>query len=360
MTEHPNGNNGNGNGEGHHNGNGNGHSNGNGNGHGASQGVYLPKDRFAAVDLTKPRLFPTKREVVKKTGIWKNLALFILICSAALAWFASPKSMVRDSKAVVVPSRRVDFASPRDGFVTQVFFKEGDSVREGDLLLTVESKDERARIDDTQWEIKAFRKELSAEKDEARLLFLKLSELKRLHQMGSLREEVVEEAGLGLQVKEKRIASLRIKLNQTQERENFLKNRIHEGEIRAPFKGKVISDIGLREKAFVKEGDFLFTLASEDSLVEMLIKEGDYARIEPGGRARVKFYAFPERTYEGLVAGFKHFAEPLPKSGITRHAVRVLVRMNTIPLGIQNGMSAKVTLEAKSQSPLRRFYDELF
>lgn len=144
------------------------------------------------------------------------------------------------------------------------------------------------------------------------------------------------------------------------ERGSFLKKRIHEGEIRAPFKGKIISDIGLREKSFVKEGNFLFTLASEDSLVEMLIQEGDYSRIELGAHARVKFYAFPEKTYEGLVTGFKPFAEPLPKSGITRHAVKVLIRLNSIPSHIQNGMSAKVTLEVKPQSFLRRFYHETF
>jgi multidrug resistance efflux pump len=340
------------------NGNGNGHSNGNG--HGTSQGVYLPKDRFSAVELTKPRLFPSKGEVVRKTGIWKNLLFFILILSAASAWFATPFSTVKDAEAVVVPARRVDFASPRDGFVERVFFKEGDFVKLGTPILLVESPEDEIQLSEATLEVEALGEEILAEEDEAQLLSLELQDAKELLAMGSAKTQTVEEARLKLVSKKKRIQALETRLAQARMHLEGLREKIRQGEIRSPFNGRIISDTGVKEASFVKAGEFLFTLASEDSLVEVLLKEADYARIEAGSKARVKFYAFPETTYEGEIIGFKHFAEPLPKSGIARNAVKALVRLNSIPSRIQNGMSAKVTLEAKQESLLRRYYHELF
>ena len=307
---HPNGN-------GNGNGNGNRHSNGNGNGH----TVYLPTSyRFSMIELSKPRLFPTKTEVLKKTGIAKNLFFFAFISVASLAYLTVPQESVRDPKAIVVPARRVDFSSPRDGFVTRIYFKEGDFVKKGGVILTVNSPEDEIILTEARIEREALRKEISAEKDEAKLLSLKVEETKHLEALGSVKRDTVEESRLGLLSKEKRIAALRSRLVLSTTRLAALKERMLEGEIHASFDGRLISDTGLREKAFVKEGDFLFTLASEDSLVEVLLKESDYARIELGAKARVKFYAFSDQVYEGRVSGFKHCAEPLSKSGIMRHA----------------------------------------
>lgn len=351
MTEHPDEN-----GNGH--GNGNGHSNGNGNGN--AQKVSLPGNRFSTIELIKPRLFPTKKEVIKKTGIAKNLFFFIAIFGALMAYLAAPQESVRDTKAVMVPSRRVDFSSPRDGFVQRVFFKEGDFVKSGDLILFVGSPEDKILLAEATLEGEALGEAILAEEDEAALLSLELKETKELLAVGSAKTQAVEEANLKLFAKEKRIQALQTRLAQARMRLEGLREAMRQGEIRAPFNGRIISDASVKEATFVKAGDFLFTLASEDSLVEVLFKESDYARIELGAKARVKFYAFPQRTYEGSVAGFKHFAEPLPKSGITRYAVKAQIKLFSMPPRIQNGMSAKVTLEAKPQSFLRRLYHETF
>jgi len=355
------GGNGNGNGH-HHNGNGNGHSHGNGNGNGNGNGhtVHLPtSDRFSTIEFAKPRLFSSKREILKKTGIAKNIFFFALIVGASLAYLAVPKETVRDPKALVIPARRVDFSSPRDGFVMRIYFREGDSVKKGDAILTVSSPEDETLLTEARLETDALGKEMSAEKDEAKLLSMKLEETKHLETLGSVKGEAVEEARLNCLSKEKRIAALRARFALSRTRLTAMRERMREGEMRAPFDGRLISDTGLREKAFIKEGEFLFTFASEDSLVEVLLKESDYARIELGAKVRVKFYAFPDRIYEGWVSGFKHFAEPLTKPGIMRNALKAQVRLDSLPPRIQNGMSAKVTIQANPESFLRRFYHEM-
>lgn len=353
-----------------HNGNGNGNGkNGNGhlhahlgNGHnGNGHDVLLAPDRFEQLDLLKPRLFPSSERVIKETGIRRNLLLFILFLLSAVYVASLPLSSTTvDRNALVTPHQRTDLTSPKDGFVRSLLVDEGQTVKKGELLLKVESLRDRNSLRETRLEVFSLERELSVAWTEAQIASLKLDEAIQLKKLGSVKDFVVQEAFLRNQASQRKVESLIFKLEQAREKERFLKKAIGEGELRAPFEGVVISDPKLKEKAFVKEGEFLITLARQGSQLECLIKEGDYSRISIGGKAKIKFYAFPEAHYEGRVVGIKPFGEALHKPGIQRRAVKVLVEWERAPEEIRNGMSAKVAIEAKPQSFLGRFYHELF
>ena len=367
----------NGNGNGHAlptNGNGNGHKNGNGhhdnhqngNGHnvrenGNGHTTLLTEDRFAYLESIKPRLFPSKEEVIEKTGIRRNLLLFILFLVAAVYISSLPlSSSVTDRNALVVPIQRTDLTSPKDAFVKRVFFQEGEQVKKGALLLKVMSSQDHQAVKETRLEVLSLEKELSQVWLESQVWVLRLDEAIRLKKIGSIKPYTFQEALLRNEASQRKVESLIFKLEAAREKEHFLRQYLKEGEIRAPFDGLIISDAKLKEKAFVKQGEFLLTLATQKSQVEFLLKETDYSRISIGAKARIKFYAFPEDTYEGHVIGIKPFAEPLPKSAVTKHMIKVLIRWNQAPEQIQNGMSAKVSIEAKSKSVLGRVYHEIF
>ncbi len=356
-------NNGNGNGRKHMsstNGNGNGkhhHSNGNGNGH----DVLLMEDRFQYLESIKPRLFPSKEEVIEKTGIRRNILLFILFLVAAIYISSLPlSSSVTDRKAVVVPIQRTDLTSPKDGFLQKVFFQEGEQVKKGALLVKVTSSQDEKTLRESRLEVLSLEKELSQAWLESQVWTLRLDEAIRLKKLGSIKPYTFQEALLRNEASQRKVESLIFKLEAARQREHFLHQYLKEGDIRAPFDGFVISDAKLKEKAFVKQGEFLLTLATQNSQIEFLLKEADYARISIGAKARIKFYAFPEDTYGGHVIGIKPYAEPLPKSAVTKHMIKVLIRWDQAPNQIQNGMSAKVVIEAKTKSVLGRVYHEIF
>lgn len=71
-------------------------------------------------------------------------------------------------------------------------------MKKGDLILRMESREKQAQIDETSWKVRALRKKIPAEKDEAELLAFKLEEMRHLRQIGSVQEEAVCEAKLGL------------------------------------------------------------------------------------------------------------------------------------------------------------------
>ncbi len=363
--------NGNGNGNGHvlpTNGKGNGdhddHRNGNGhhtheNGNGHT--TLLTEDRFAYLESVKPRLFPSQEEVIGKTGIRRNLLLFILFLVAAIYISSLPlSSSVTDRNALVVPIQRTDLTSPKDGFVRKVFFQEGEQVKKGALLVEVMSSQDEKALREGKLEVLSLEKELSQVWLESQVWTLRLDEAVRLKKLGSIKPYTFQEALLRNEASQRKVESLIFKLEAARQRERFLRQYSKEGDIRTPFDGLIISDAKLKEKAFVKQGEFLLTLATQKSQIEFLLKEADYSRISIGAKARIKFYAFPEETYEGHVIGIKPFAEPLPKSGVIKQALKVLIEWDQAPTQIQNGMSAKVSIEAKPKSVLGRIYHELF
>jgi hypothetical protein len=77
--------------------------------------------------------------------------------------------------------------------------------------------------------------------------------------------------------------------------------------------------------------------------------------VEVGDQARIHFYAFPGKRYEGEVIRVKHYAEPLDKHGFKTAGVKVLVKLKEVPQGVRNGMQARVRIRGRRIS----FFDSL-
>ncbi|GEM_PF-1174253 len=352
----------NGNGNGHYSKNGNGHvKHNNGNGNGDGHTALLDQDRFSVLESEKPRLFSSKQEVIEKSGIRKNILLFMLFL-LALVYISSIQisSSVSDRNAMLVAFKRTDLTSPKDGFLSNVFVKEGERVEKNQLLMKVASIEGKHHIAESLLEVEAIKRELQASRIELKISILKLRDVKSLKILGSIKKQAVEEAFLLYQLKQKKLESLQMKLKQAEANATFLQTNLRVGDIRAPYEGVVISDTKLKEKAFVKEGEFLLTVTGPSSVLEFALSEEDYPRISIGSKSRIKFYAFPEEIYAGEVIGFKSSADSYSKSFIRKRTIKALIQCTDLPRSIRNGMSAKVTIEAAPNNILRRIYHELF
>ncbi len=352
----------NGNGNGHYSKNGNGHvkdnhGNGNGNGH----TVLLNQDRFSVLESEKPRLFSSKQEVIEKSGIRKNILLFMLFLLASV-YISSLQisSSVTDRNAMLVPFERTDLTSPKDGFLSKVLVKEGETVKKSQLLMRVMAANDKHLLSGSVLEVEMIKRELEVSRIELKISVLKLKDVKSLKTLGFVKKQAIEEAFLLYQLKQKKLESLQVKLKQVEANVTFLKANLRMGEIRAPYEGVVISDTKLKEKAFVKEGEFLLAVTSPGSVLEFILSEEDYPRVSVGSAARIKFYAFPEEIYAGEVIGFKTSAEGYSKSFIRKRTIKVLIQCEHLPRTIRNGMSAKVTIKAAPKNVVGRIYHEIF
>ncbi len=348
----------NGNGNGHHSKNGNGHlGNGNGNGH----TVLLNQDRFSVLESEKPRLFSSQQEVIEKSGIRKNILFFVLFLLVSVYVSSiQVSSSVSDRNATLVPFSRTDLTSPKDGFLSDAFVKEGETVKKNQLLMKVLSPNDQHLLSASELEVEMIKRELEASRIELKISILKLRDVKSLKSIGSVKKQAIEETFLLCQLKQKKFESIQMKLKQAEANAIFLKTSLQVGEIRAPYDGTVISETKLKEKSFVKEGEFLLTVANPSSVLEFTLNEEDYPRISEGSKARIKFYAFPEEIYAGDVIGFKSSAEGYSKSFIRKRTIKALIQCEYLPRTIRNGMSAKVTIKAAPKNLVGRIYHEIF
>lgn len=305
--------------------------------------TYPNMDRFQILEETKPRLFPTQSEVIQKTGIGKNLIVFLIFGIFLFEMASFPfLSSITDRNALVVPVQKIDFSSPKNGIVEKVFYREGDEVKKGALILKVSSAREISEFKIAQKEAMAIKNELKAEFMELRILQLKFHEAKRLMIMGSIHYEALKEAEFIYEAKCARIKALKFRYQQTREKMRAIADQIRKGRIVAPLNGRLVSNPTIKEHAFVKEGESLFSFSSLDSVIEFHLKESDYRRITNESRAKIKFYAFPGTVYEGEVFRI--------------HPFKVFIRSDFSPQEIQNPMKARVSIDAKPQNLLQKIY----
>lgn len=114
--------------------------------------------------------------------------------------------------------------------------------------------------------------------------------------------------------------------------------------IRAPFDGLVAS-IEVVPGQRVAPGSALLTVLDLDPIkVQVSVLEGDLAHLAPGGRAEVRFAAFPEEAFLGRIEAINPVVDPNTRSA------RVTVRVPNPERRVLPGMYARVSLAGRQHA----------
>lgn len=169
--------------------------------------------------------------------------------------------------------------APFDGYISEVAVRPGDLVKEGDLLVKLDTSDLVVQLAAAQAELQRHASE--AEKAEAD------------RQLAELRVARAQQA-------------------ESQARVDLVRYRLARAEMRAPFAGVVVEG-DLREKigAPVKTGDILLKVSQLKGLyVEMRVPERDIDLIQHSQVADVAFASRPEDTFKVKVERIEPSALP--------------------------------------------------
>lgn len=213
-----------------------------------------------------------------------------------------PISYVLNTSGDVLPLMQVDVVSRISGYVERIHFEMGDRVAGGQVIATIEPKEQRHRVEEEEAAVKVAEatlreKEsqlLHAEKqtERARLLrkkdFISSQELDEAENRANTAKAQKELAQAQLAQREAALAQSRYQLGLTR--------------VVAPFSGVVIRrqvDPG----AHVSSSTPILTLAIPNPLkVIVNIPERDVSLIQLGMVTRLQIDAFPGRIFEGKVA----------------------------------------------------------
>jgi HlyD family secretion protein len=246
---------------------------------------------------------------------------------------SSIRSLV-STNGKIEPVNNFEAHAPVSTSVRRVFFKEGDSVKKGQLLIVLDDSDARAQAAQTL--LKAAQADLDAAKRggnqegvlslEAQLVKAgterdtaqrNLQALKKLEPQGAASAGEVREAENALARADAQLTFLRQKQTQryssaelarveaqrteAQATYDAAQDVLAKSNVRAPFDGIVYS-LPAKQGGFVAAGDLLLQVADlRKVLVRAFVDEPDVGRLAPGNRIEITWDAVPGRVWRSAV-----------------------------------------------------------
>jgi HlyD family secretion protein len=207
----------------------------------------------------------------------------------------------------LVHEEEVDLSTEQPGRVTAIYVNEGEKVKQGQLLLTVD--DERYRTTVEQREASVRMQEIAIVRLETQLENQRRqwNRTSELRQRGLIDEDSYDTATNNLAIAEIDLQSSLEQLAQTESQLAQALDDLDKTQVYAPIDGTVISlDIEVGETAIASStnvpGSSLMTIADTSSiLTEVNVDEADIADIELGQLALIYAIAFPDQPVEGII-----------------------------------------------------------
>lgn len=322
--------------------------------------------------IAKPKFHASEP---KKLGRYIVLGV-ILVAVVLVGWKSLRAKPVTTSSAVkgtaidavyaiatVEALDRVTVKAKVPGSILDLKVREGDTVKKGDLLATIDSPSlkfqlERGRAD--QWaasqQTSASSPQVAVVEAQARMTEASLNsardELARVTKLvssGAMTSVELDRVTSSVAVLEAQLASqraqaraLRIDLTAKSSGSNAavseLAAKLADTEVRAPIDGVVLARL-VEAGELVTQNGILFRIGDLRTLVfECAVDEADIGRLSEGKKAAVSLYAFPGQTFHGEIF------EILPDADRTKKSFLVKVRASDAPKGLRSGMSAEVNI----------------
>ncbi|NOI65299.1 HlyD family efflux transporter periplasmic adaptor subunit [Vibrio sp. 99-8-1] len=192
--------------------------------------------------------------------------LFIFVV-AVVGFLSSATGEYRLSTDAMVESAiQRAIVSPYDGYIQSASARAGDTVEQGQILVTMDDRD------------------------------LRLERLKWLTEQAKLNRQYQEALALRDRAK---INIINAQAEQVKAQINLVSSQLERGQLVAPFDGFVIDgDLSQRLGSAVSKGDGLLMVAPQDNYrLKMLVRESRIADIELGQQGNLLLSALPEQNY---------------------------------------------------------------
>ena len=289
-------------------------------------------------------------EVIKKKTVWVPLvAIFLLIIGFYLKYYKSDdmptvtaelvekRDIVHkvNASGTIQPEEEVQITSMVSGWITNITVLEGDTVKPGQHLISIDEKQYQAAYDQALSQVrssKANLKNIKSQLDRTKTLFsqklISKQELEQIEASYELASSQVEQARAALLSREDELSKTKLV---------------------APKYG-IVTSLSKEEGEMALGGMFnpgvLMTIA-DLSYMEVLVdvNENDVVTIDVGDTTEIEIDAFPDTLFYGLVSEIAHTAQNLNMGGqqqVTNFKVKVKI-LNP-PEKIRPGMSSTVNI----------------
>jgi HlyD family secretion protein len=290
-----------------------------------------------------------KKKILIIGGILIIIAVLIIanLSSKEKAILVQTEKIFRDDitqtvtgNGKIFPVTEVNISAKVAGEILKINAEEGDSVKRGEVLVVLDSKQYEAMRDRQKFTILGARAEVKVKKNE-------WDRAQQLFQQNLLSKSELEVAEAGY---EKALSMLQ----QAEASLEEAKDAVDKTVLKAPMDGVVIQknkEIGEMALGSQFQEDVILTIADlteMESRVE--INENDIINVSLGDSSYVEIDAFPDTTFRGIVSEISHSAETTGQGTIeqvTNYEVRVRL-INKLP-AFRPGMSATADIATETK-----------
>ena len=237
------------------------------------------------------------------------------------------------SAGIVEPLATVEVKSKASGEVLDLKVETGDLVEQGALMVSIDPRTVRNRLDQSDAELKAAlsRREIAE---------TQIARVQSLVKAGTLTQSDLEQAQLDLANAEAQVVTSRVSVENA-------RIAVDDTEIRAPIAGTIIFkpvEIGQVISSPTQDfsgGTMLMQMADLSAVqIRSLVDETDIGKIRPGMQARVLVAAYPNQPFPGVVAKIE--PQAVIEQNVTMFAVLISIQN---PDGLlMPGMNAEVDI----------------
>ena len=235
----------------------------------------------------------------------------------------------------IQPIKEIKISAPTSAWVTDITVKEGDRVKAGQLLITLDEKQHLASVVQATSSVnsaKASLKQISAQKER----------MESLYSQKLISEQELESITAQYELTVNQLKQARAALSSREDELSKLK-------MTAPSEGivtKILIEVGEMAVGGMFQATTLMTIADLTKLeVEVDVNENDVVHIELGDTTEIEVDAFQDTMFYGVVSEIAHVAETSnfgTQEQVTNFKVKI--RMLNVHPQIRPGMSANTNI----------------
>ena len=289
-------------------------------------------------------------EMIKKKKFWITM---IIICSVIIGGYTkflkeddnlfvtAEKVVKRDvihkvnASGIIQPEEEVQITSMVSGWITEITVIEGDTVKPGQHLISIDKKQYQAAYDQALSQVKSSKANLKN-------VTSQLERTKQLFEQKLISKQEIEQIE----------ASYELALSQVEQANAALLSRedeLSKTKLVAPKYG-IVTSLTKEEGEMALGGMFnpgvLMTIADLNHMEVLVdVNENDVVTIDVGDTTEIEIDAFPDTLFYGLVSEIAHTAQNL-NMGSQQQVTNFKVKIKVLkpPHKIRPGMSSTVNI----------------
>jgi HlyD family secretion protein len=254
------------------------------------------------------------------------------------------------------PETKVDVSAEISGEIVQLPYKEGDTVKKGDLLVKIKAETYGARINQQQAGVQYSRTQVEVSENNLKKAELELQRTEQLFNSGLVSQSDLDNARIAFQVAQSNVKSSNANVRQNLALLQQSSQDLSKATIRSNMDGivtKLNNEIG--EKVVGTQqmaGSVIMTVSDLSTMdAEIEVSETDITNVKLGDTAEVEVDAFPDRMIKGYVYEISNSAKS-KGTGTQEQVINFIVKIRIIDqdVSLKPGMSCNAEIKVNSKN----------